>query len=198
MTDTSVPASEDHPLRPASLYAETKVEAENRLLAHVGDRPSVTVLRFATLFGLSPRMRFDLTVNEFTAALALGRRLTVYGEQFWRPYVHVRDAARAIRMMLEARAEAVTGRVFNVGATDENHRKIDLVELVRARTPKGEVAFVHKNEDPRDYKVSFQRIQAELGFGVTLRVRDGVDEIASAVEASVFGDVDDPVYRNTR
>ncbi len=197
MENTDALATEDHPLRPVSLYAETKVAVERHLLAQAPPSPAVTLLRFATLYGLSARMRFDLTVNEFAMELALGRKLVVFGEQFWRPYVHVRDAARGIRMALAAPLEVVSGRVFNVGATPENHRKLDLVNILRERLPEAEVSFVHKTEDPRDYKVSFDRIQAELGFTITRRVPDGVREVVDAVEAGIFGGgTFDPCYRN--
>lgn len=189
--------AEDDPLRPVSLYAETKVTVERHLLAErCAGRAIVTVLRFATLYGLSPRMRFDLTVNEFTMELARGRRLTVFGEQFWRPYVHVRDASRAVHAVLEAAPETVDGRVFNVGSSAENYRKLDIVNLVRERLPIGQVDFVKKLEDPRDYRVSFERIARELGFVVTRRVPDGIREIAAAVQTGVFGDCGHPRFRN--
>jgi len=196
MRSTVELATEEQELRPVSLYAETKVAVERALLGASPGRTAPTVLRFATLYGLSPRMRFDLTVNEFTMVLARGRKLTVFGEQFWRPYVHVRDAARAIALVLGAAPEAVGGRVFNVGDTGENYRKLDLVELLRARVPAAAVDFVHRAEDPRDYKVSFARIAADLGFAVTRRVPGGIREIAAAVEAGFFADADDARYRN--
>lgn len=196
MAETTTPATEDHPLRPVSLYAEAKVAVEERLLADPerAPAPAVTVLRFATLYGLSPRMRFDLTVNEFTLELARGSRLTVFGEQFWRPYVHVRDAARAIHLALES--PEAKGRVLNVGDTTENYRKLDLVALIREVVPEGQVDFVHRTEDPRDYKVAFERIHATLGFTITRRVRDGIREIEAAVRAGFFKDADASLYRN--
>src|SRR6185312_1597945 len=121
-------------------------------------------LRFATVYGSSPRMRFDLTVNEFTRDLVLGEELVVYGEQFWRPYVHVRDAARAVAAVLEAPRDAVDGEVFNVGCTDENYRKLDIVELLQERLPDARVRYVHKDEDPRDYRVAFEKIDMTLGY----------------------------------
>ena len=104
MADPTVPIDETGVLAPVSLYAEQKVAIEQHLLA----RPSpyaLTCLRFATVYGVAPRMRFDLTVNEFTRDLWADRELEVFGEQFWRPYVHVRDAARGIRTVLEAPTE---------------------------------------------------------------------------------------------
>jgi nucleoside-diphosphate-sugar epimerase len=194
MADPLVPVDETAPLAPVSLYAEQKVAIERELLAGDG---SVTCLRFATIYGVAERMRFDLTVNEFTRDLWDGRTLDVYGEQFWRPYVHVADAARAIATVLSAPAERVAGMVFNVGHTDENYRKLDLVELIRERLPEADVRFVQRDEDPRDYRVSFARIRSELGFDPLMRVPDGVDEVIRGLEERVFGDPYDRRFSNT-
>jgi nucleoside-diphosphate-sugar epimerase len=197
MVDTSLLATEDHELRPVSLYAETKVAVEQALLSAPGPI-SATVLRLSTLYGLSPRMRFDLTVNEFVKELVVHRKLVVFGEQFWRPYVHVRDAARAFQTVLEAPAERVAGQVFNVGDTSENYRKADLLELMARRIPDADVQRVHKTEDPRDYRVSFERIRERLGFRVSRRVPDGIEEIASALETGLVEDPADAAYYNVR
>jgi nucleoside-diphosphate-sugar epimerase len=141
-------------------------------------------------------MRFDLTVNEFTRDLWSDRRLEVFGEQFWRPYVHVRDAARSVRAVLEAPVEAVAGEVFNVGDSAENYRKLDIVELIRRETDRGEVAFVHRTEDPRDYKVSFAKVAERLGYAITSTVPEGIREIVGALEKECFEDVFDGRYRN--
>ncbi len=198
MVDTSVLATEEHELRPVSLYAETKVAVERALLALPAAPLACTVLRLSTLYGLSPRMRFDLTVNEFTMELFVRKRLVVFGEQFWRPYVHVRDAARAFTMALEAPVETVAGQVFNVGDTKENYRKADLLELMSARIPDADVERVHKSEDPRDYRVSFERIQERLGFQVTRRVGDGIDEMLAALESGLVENLADPSHYNVR
>lgn len=196
MDDPSVPIAEDGALVPLSLYAEQKVAVESWLLSAAlgGLRP--TCLRFATLYGVGPRMRFDLTVNEFTRDLWADRELDVFGERFWRPYVHVRDAARSVRIVLDAPQEQVAGRVFNVGRTTENYRKIDLVEMIRRQIDCGHVTFVHRDEDPRDYKVSFDRIAGELGFETTMTVAEGVAEIVGALDAGHFADPFDPRFRN--
>jgi nucleoside-diphosphate-sugar epimerase len=196
MADTSVLASEDNELRPLSLYAETKVAVERQLLSN--PVMAATVLRFATLFGLSPRMRFDLTVNQFVMEMMVQRRLLVFGERFWRPYVHTRDAARAILAVLGSPADRVSGRVFNVGNTDQNFRKLDLIDIIQRRVGKGDIKFVSVAEDPRDYKVSFERIHNELGYETTRSVADGVNEIATAIEAGVLDRFDDPRYFNVK
>jgi len=196
MADPTVPVDEHGVLAPVSLYAEQKVELETWLLGMPESAFAPTCLRFATIFGAAPRMRFDLTVNEFTRDLWAGRELEVFGEQFWRPYVHVAEAATAIQLVLEAPLESVRGEVFNVGHSDENYRKLDLVELVTKRLGRGEVSFVKRDEDPRDYKVSFEKIKAALGFIPERRVPDGIDEIVRALEKGGFGDPFDPQFSN--
>jgi nucleoside-diphosphate-sugar epimerase len=196
MADPTVPIAEDGVLAPVSLYARQKVGIERELLASNG--MATTCLRFATVYGMAPRMRFDLTVNEFTLWLWAGRTLEVFGEQFWRPYIHVRDAARAVRTVLDAPAERVAGQVFNAGRSTENYRKLDLVEAIREQLPnRGEVRFVHRDEDPRDYKVSFEKIRAELGFETSLTVPQGIAEIVATLERGALPDAFDRRYRNT-
>jgi nucleoside-diphosphate-sugar epimerase len=192
MADPIVALDESAPLAPVSLYASQKVEIERELL----EGGAATCLRFATVYGVSPRMRFDLTVNEFTRDLWAGRVLEVYGGQFWRPYVHVSDAARAIELVLALPDEQVGGRVFNVGDSGENYRKQDLVEMITGYLGRGNVRFVERNEDPRDYRVSFERVRGELGFTVSQRVPGGIAEVTDALEAGRFADPFGAVHSN--
>src|SRR3954469_25574877 len=196
MADPATPIDETGVLAPVSLYAEQKVAVEQHLLALDPPPFALTCLRFATVYGVAPRMRFDLTVNEFTRDLWADRRLEVFGEQFWRPYVHARDAARGIRTVLEAPKDKVAGEVFNVGDTGENYRKLDLVELIQKETDRGEVAFVHRTEDPRDYKVAFGKIADRLGYEITSTVPEGIRELIAALEDARFEDAFDGRYRN--
>lgn len=196
LADPTVPISEDGQLAPVSLYAEQKVAIERMLLAANHGGPVVTCLRFATIYGVAPRMRFDLTVNEFTRDLWADRRLEVFGEQFWRPYVHVIDAARSVAMVLDAVEKAVAGEVFNVGRSDENYRKLDLIEAIRGQVQTGEVTFVHRDEDPRDYRVSFEKIRSRLGFEISMTVPDGIAEIVQALSAGRFSDPFASSHRN--
>ena len=188
-------ADEESELNPVSLYAETKVAAEEAI-SGVDGSIATCCLRFATVFGTSPRMRFDLTVNEFTRDVAVKGELLVYGEQFWRPYVHVRDAARAIALVLDAPTEAVKSSVFNVGDESQNYRKLDLTELLRERFPAAGISFVHKDEDPRDYRVSFSRIREQLGFGTEHAVADGIDEVVALLDSGLIRDPYAAIYKN--
>lgn len=196
MADPTVPIDETGELRPVSLYAEQKVAMEKSLLEGDDNGMSPTCLRFATVYGVGHRMRFDLTVNEFTRDLWADRKLDVFGETFWRPYVHVRDAARAVALVLASPVEQVSGRVFNAGHSDENYRKLDLVEIITGQLGRGDVSYVTKTEDPRDYKVSFERIKDELGYEPRYRVPSGIEELVGALEEERFGDPFSARYSN--
>jgi len=197
MEDPTRFVDEESELRPVSLYAETKVAVEKFLLESAGASDwSPTPLRFATVFGASPRMRFDLTVNEFTMEMITKKHLIVFGEQFWRPYVHVFDAARGIALVLNSPREKVAGRVFNVGSTDQNLQKQQIVELIRPLAPDAKVEFVHKNEDPRDYRVSFNRILTELDYKTTRSVVEGIVEVARLIRTGAISNLADSRYRN--
>jgi nucleoside-diphosphate-sugar epimerase len=197
MADPTIPIDENAELAPVSLYAEQKVAMERAILAGSTNSMAATCLRFATVYGVAPRMRFDLTVNEFTRDLWADRELEVFGEQFWRPYIHVRDAARAVRTVLAADQGLVAGEVFNAGRSGENYRKLDLVEEIRRQTDRGSVSYVRRDEDPRDYKVSFDKIRSRLGFETEKTVPDGIAEIIAALEDGRFGDPFAGTYRNT-
>jgi nucleoside-diphosphate-sugar epimerase len=199
MSDHESVMDEMSPLAPVSLYAELKVRTEQYLLSlqNMDKNFAPTCLRFATVYGLAPRMRFDLTVNEFARDAALGRELVVFGEQFWRPYCHVRDFARAIEATLAARFEEVAYQTYNVGDSSENYTKSMLVDLLRERLPELRISFVTRNEDPRDYRVNCDRIKERLGFAISRTVADGIDEIVTAVQAGVFPDPDQFCYSNS-
>lgn len=198
MIDSGGSVDEDAILRPVSHYARLKVAFEQRLLGKSQSRMSVTVLRFATAHGLSPRPRFDLTINEFTKELAMGHQLQVYGSQFWRPYCHVCDLARACLDVLEAPSEKTNGQAFNVGDNDENFQKQRLIEMLAEIIPETDelVRYVDRVEDPRDYRVRFDKIRTALGFTITRRVPDGMREIVEAIRTGLIADPDSRWYHN--
>jgi nucleoside-diphosphate-sugar epimerase len=198
MADPDRYMTEESPLAPVSLYAETKVEFEKYLLGQSRGNPcKPTCLRFSTVYGHSPRIRFDLTVNEFSKDMYLGRELQVYGEQFWRPYCHVADLARSILQVLRSPLENVSHEVFNVGDTAENYTKKMLVEEILKVIPDAKVKYVPRDEDPRDYKVGFEKIRARLGFRITRRVPDGISEVIRVLRTGLLSDPDDRKYYNS-
>ena len=185
---------EDAPLRPVSLYAELKVKFEEHLLGR-STPVCFTILRFATVYGLSQRPRFDLTINEFTRDALLKGELEIYGPQFWRPYCHVRDIASAVTLVLESDAEKVAGKTFNVGSNEENYQKRMIADEVSKQIPV-KLIYAEKDEDPRDYRVSFDRIAA-LGFAPSLRLPDGIREIAGAIRDGLITDPYSTRYANS-
>ena len=185
------PATEESELAPLSLYAEHKVEMERRILAEAarGVHYVPTVLRISTAYGLSPRMRFDLTISEFTRTLAAGEQLIVYDADTWRPYCHVRDIAKAVMTVLDAPEDVVAGEVFNVGHSDENYTKRMVVDVVQqALGGAGSVTFEEGGRDPRNYRVSFEKIREVLGYVPDVRVPVSVAAVAAAVQAGAFVD----------
>lgn len=199
MDDEEGWVDEDSSLNPVSHYARLKVEFERYLLQLNLPAIAPTCLRFATAFGLSPRPRFDLTVNQFARDLAVGKELEVYGQQFWRPYCHTIDIARAIELTLKAPAETVAYRAFNVGANDENYRKKDLVGKLMRLLPECDslISYVEKAEDPRDYRVRFDRFADTVGYHSRVTVDDGLREVISAVQSGVISDPFDHRYTNS-
>lgn len=195
------PVDESSPLNPQSLYAETKIAAERLLLERAGEsRCAPVVLRFATLFGVSPRTRFDLIVNQFVLEALTRRRLVIYQRGYARSFVHVGDVCRAIGLALDAPAEAVRGQVFNVGGDGLNHTKDEIVELVRRHVPGTEVEVkdLTFGGDMRDIRVSFAKIRRVLGFEPSVAVEDGVREVRDALADGVIRDAGAGRYRNAQ
>jgi len=189
--------NETSELNPVSLYARLKVEFENYLLKSDYRKDlSATALRFSTVYGLSSRMRFDLTVNEFIKDAALGREIQIFGEQFWRPYCHVVDLARACVLVLESDITKVNRNVFNVGDTKENYQKKMLADEVLKVIPSAKISFIQKNEDPRDYRVDFSKIVNQLNFSISRTVPDGIKEIYCAINDGIISDPNAARYKN--
>jgi len=185
-------AHEEFELNPLSLYAKSKVNAEKHILSLKNKTGmNATILRFATAFGLSPRMRFDLTVSEFTRDLAMGNDLLVYDANTWRPYCHVQDFARLIQMILEASREKVSFEVFNAGGDINNATKQMIVDSILNKIPNGKVKYQEHGSDPRNYKVNFEKVKTALGFEPKYTVHDGIEELVNAINNHVFDHVDE-------
>jgi nucleoside-diphosphate-sugar epimerase len=184
------PATEEDELHPLSLYAESKVQMEREILGP--DLPfAPTVLRVSTAFGMSPRMRFDLTVSEFTRELALGHELEVYDADTWRPYAHVYDISAGIITVLEADRDAVRGEVFNLGGDDSNHTKRSIVEAaLKALDGDGKVTWAEGGADARNYRVSFEKIQERLDFRPKYTVEGAVERLINVIRGGMFNDVE--------
>jgi len=182
-------ADEDFELNPLSLYAKAKVEAELHLMSKKGKvNYTGTVLRFATAFGLSPRMRFDLSLSEFVRDLYFGEELLVFDEHTWRPYCHVRDFARLIDLVIQAVPEKVNFEVFNAGGEVNNYTKKMIVDTIQSFIPTAKIKYGANGSDPRNYKVSFKKVKEALGFEPKYTVKDGVEELINALNYGIFSD----------
>lgn len=184
-------ADENCELSPLSLYAKAKVEIEKYLLSLRGEIDySPTILRFATAFGLSPRMRFDLTVNQFVHKLYSGQEVLVYDPETWRPYCHVEDFSLAVRRVLEAPIKKVNFEVFNAGGESNNYTKKMVVNGVQKLIPNAKVVYQEKGPDPRNYRVSFRKIRKKLFFEPKYSVADGIVELIKALDQRIFTNID--------
>jgi nucleoside-diphosphate-sugar epimerase len=182
-------ADENFELNPLSLYAKAKVAAELHLMSKKSNVGYTgTVLRFATAFGLSPRMRFDLSVSEFVRDLYFGEELLVFDEHTWRPYCHVRDFARLIEKVINAETEKIHFEVFNAGGEINNFTKKMIVETIKDYLPEAKINFGENGSDPRNYKVSFKKAKEILGFEPKFTVKDGIEELIKALELGVYND----------
>jgi nucleoside-diphosphate-sugar epimerase len=185
ISDPGEIADESYPLRPISQYARAKVEAEQHVLAKSGIVCTI-VLRFGTICGLSPRMRFDLLVSEMARSAVLGDPIHVFAPLAWRPFLHIRDAARSVLECLQAEDGLVRGKIFNV--VGENCQKKHLADLVLKHYPGASIAITEKQADLRDYRANGERIRRDLGYATRLTVEDAFIETAAAVSAGVFRD----------
>ena len=200
LSEDGSPVTEETPLNPQSLYAETKIAAEEYLLSQK-DAPCAPLLfRFATLYGISPRTRFDLIVNQFVLEAFTKRQLIIYQRGYSRSFVHIRDVVRGVIMGLKAEQNKIRGQVFNLGTENGNYSKNDIVGFVLKRMPETVVEYkdLTFGGDMRDITVSFEKIKRVLGFETTLTVDDGVREVLFALKSGLIRNPTDDRYRNAQ
>lgn len=194
MIEENETADENYELKPLSLYAKAKVSNEEYLLAkkHELDYTAV-ILRFATAFGLSPRMRFDLTISEFVRDIFFGKELLIYDENTWRPYCHVRDFARLIEIILTKENDKIHFEVFNAGGDKNNYTKKMIADEILKHIPEAKLKFGTHGSDARNYKVSFSKIKERLGFEPAYSVPDGIEELIASLKIGLYADsLDNP------
>ena len=175
--------NESSPVMPLSLYSECKVNSEKFILDQNNDIFETCVLRFATAHGLSPRMRFDLLVQEFMRDAIVDKKISIFGADFWRPLVHVEDMADACISAIDASSQLISGQIYNVGNDKENYTKIKLAEIIKEFITDVEIEIIKSKKDPRNYKVSFEKIENSLNFESKYTVRDSVIEILNDIQS---------------
>ena len=184
-------------VRPVSFYGQTKVDSERALLESRTDTFHPTILRFATVFGLSYRPRFDLVVNLLSAKAAQDGVITIYNGRQWRPFIHVRDLVEAVVLALESPARLVGGQILNVGDSRLNYTLSEVAEAIADVFPATRVEH-SDNSDCRNYRVSFRKIEEGLGFHARHSLRDGIVELKQAFETGLIADYTDVRYHNQR
>ena len=192
---TDVEVDENATVHPISLYGQTKVDSEQALLEARSENFHPTILRFATVFGLSYRPRFDLVVNLLTAKAKQEGVITIYNGQQWRPFIHVRDLTEATVRVLETPTTLVSGEIFNVGDKRLNHTLTQVADTIREIFPKVRVECVD-NSDRRDYRVNFKKLLNRTGFEAHYTLHDGVHELAQAFDEQLITNYKDLRYHN--
>jgi nucleoside-diphosphate-sugar epimerase len=190
-------ADENYELKPLSLYSKSKVKIEKYILGlknQVDYHP--TILRFATAFGLSPRMRFDLTVSEFVRELANGKELLVYDAHTWRPYCHVLDFARLIEIVLDVDPKKVSFETFNAGGDVNNFTKKGIVDLILLKINDAKIKYQEHGSDPRNYKVNFSKVKKVLDFIPKYSVEYGVVELLVSINNHAFDNLNNLDFGN--
>ncbi|MBP62977.1 MAG: NAD-dependent dehydratase [Planctomycetaceae bacterium] len=180
-------------VKPVSLYGVTKAASEKLLLDMSDTQFSSTILRFATIYGLSGRTRFDLVVNLLTAKAKIDGKITIHGGDQWRPFVHVDDAAESIVVTLEAPIDLVSSQIFNVGSNEQNYTISEIGERVQQQVIGATMDVSDTNPDHRNYRVDFRKIRDRLGFRPGWTVEQGIEQV---LEAIINGEITD--YRDVR
>lgn len=185
-------------VEPISLYGHTKLAAENGLRSMSDDNFHPTLLRFATIYGLSGRTRFDLVINVLSAKAKAEGVITVHGGDQWRPFVHVDDAALGVFKALEAPLSIVGDQTFNVGSDEQNHTIGEIGQMVKDQVFTAELICEESNTDPRNYRVSFQKISNLLGFSPKWTIDAGIGQVVEAVANGEVQDYRDAKYSNVK
>lgn len=183
-------------LNPVSLYAKTKLSSEQGILSMQDSNFSPTIFRFATLYGLSERMRFDLVVNLFTAKAVKEKKIEIFGGSQWRPNVEVGDAALACLKWLESPIDKTAGQIFNVGDNSQNYKIIDIGEIIRKSIKGTKIDIKKDNIDKRNYNISFNKIKKILGFTAQTSMKDSVAEMKRFLESKKGGAANSCKYDN--
>ncbi len=194
----AMPVNERSKLDPVSLYARSKVASEVVLLGMVEDDFAPVILRFATVYGLSGRSRFDLVLNLLSAKALADGKITVFGGDQWRPFIHVHDAARGVLAALEAPEASIRGEVINVGSDAQNHRLTELAGLIKAQVPGAEILELGPDADGSDYRVEFGKAVRILGFAPEWSLEQGIGQVLEAIRSGRVGDYRDSKYSNAR
>src|SRR5450432_97547 len=194
---TDVIMDEKSAVRPISLYGQTKLDSEHALLHARSEGFHPTILRLATVFGLSFRPRFDLVVNLLMAKAYNEGVITIFNGEQWRPFIHVHDVAAGIIRTLNAPLPVVSGQIFNLGDTRLNYTLTQIGQMIQKMFPETRVENID-DKDRRNYRVSFDKIRSEMGFTASWQLEDGLRQLRQAFEDKEIVDYTDSRYSNQK
>lgn len=187
--------TEESATNPQSYYAKGKIDVEKRLLELADKEFAPTILRNATVYGLSKRMRFDLVINLMTLKAWKENRIVILGGgKQWRPLVHVKDVCRGFETVLDAPVEKVGSKIYNLGSNEQNYQVFQIANIIKELVPSVEIIKAPDDPDKRTYNVAFDKIAKELDFKVQYTARDGAKEVVEALSYGVL----DPDDQKTR
>ena len=185
---------EDLQPNPVSLYGETKAEAESAILSLTNSEFKPKIGRLATIYGISPRMRFDLVINHFVKKSYLGETIKIFGGNQWRPFLNVYDGARGFIFLYEEDLDDKFP-IYNIGSSKENYQIIDIPKIIKEILPETKFEVQKELSDKRTYNVSFSKIE-NLDFKLTKTMKEGIKEIAAEFQKGSYEDSEDKKYYN--
>jgi len=188
--------SETSELNPISIYAKSKIASEKILMESVSAKFQPTILRFGTIYGFSGRTRFDLVVNLLTAMAIKESKITLFGGDQWRPFVHVQDVADAVVQAIKAPLQDVGGEIINIGSNDQNLTLKQMAEEIRDLVPDAEIVDMGADSDQRNYRVDFNKVESVLKFHPKWSIRQGIQQIIDEVRNGAIEDYRDKMHSN--
>jgi nucleoside-diphosphate-sugar epimerase len=188
-------ANEETELNPLSVYAKSKVKSEEYLMNKTNELDWV-ICRLSTVYGVSPRMRFDLTVNDFTMNAYMKKYLDIFLPYSHRPYIHVYDLVKVIIELLK-NFKKIKNNVFNVGFNGENYQKIQIANIVKENIPETKIEIVKTGSDLRDYQVDFSKLQKYINIKNSYTINDGVKEVLAILKNKIITDPYKNYYYDT-
>ena len=185
-------------LNPVSLYARSKIASEKILTSMADQDFAPVILRFATIFGLSGRPRFDLVVNLLTAKAVIDGEITVFSGDQHRPFLFVGDAAESLYRVFEAPLESVRNQIFNIGSDAQNHTVDEVAELIQRQVPTAQILDMGTDTDRRNYRVNFSKMRRTLNYEPAVSVVEGIDQVVKAIQLGSIADYKDVKYSNVK
>ena len=190
---------EESEVSPVSLYGVTKHDAEKYIIQESSEKFKTIILRLGTVYGISPRMRFDLVINYLTQRACIEGNAKIFGGEQWRPFVHVSDIAQCFKLFaLSNNISDNNSEIINIGFNDQNYKMKELIPILKEIIPHSNLELIEEVKDTRSYNVNFSKLQSLIPIKNKYTVKDGIQEIRNSIYQSNLIEVDSPIYYNYR